>query len=229
MKFPPSILNEYFKKNSFFKGLISVWGDFGVGKTTFALQTSLNSLKESKKVIYIYSKPMFPSEKISRIVGDSFEILHDITFIRPDNFNDLRNIVFNLEFLILRTINKIKNPYKLIVIDSLTDLYRLELNKEKKEKNFNLNYNLNQILANLSFINNIYDIEILIVNEKTQIKEENQIKEIQSGGRVMGYWVSLDIKIERTAKLRERKFILTEHPSFERTEFKSELSEKGFK
>ncbi len=229
MKFPPSILNEYFKKNSFFKGLISVWGDFGVGKTTFALQTSLNSLKESKKVIYIYSKPMFPSEKISRIVGDSFEILHDITFIRPDNFNDLRNIVFNLEFLILRTINKIKNPYKLIVIDSLTDLYRLELNKEKKEKNFNLNYNLNQILANLSFINNIYDIEILIVNEKTQIKEENQIKEIQSGGRVMGYWVSLDIKIERTAKLRERKFILTEHPSFERTEFTSELSEKGFK
>lgn len=229
MKFPPSILSEYFKKNSFFKGLISVWGDFGVGKTTFALQTSLNSLKESKKVIYIYSKPMFPSEKISRIVGDSFEILHDITFIRPDNFNDLRNIVFNLEFLILRTINKIKNPYKLIVIDSLTDLYRLELNKEKKEKNFNLNYNLNQILANLSFINNIYDIEILIVNEKTQIKEENQIKEIQSGGRVMGYWVSLDIKIERTAKLRERKFILTEHPSFERTEFTSELSEKGFK
>jgi len=229
MKFPPSILNEYFKKNSFFKGLISVWGDFGVGKTTFALQTSLNSLKESKKVIYIYSKPMFPSEKISRIVGDSFEIPHDITFIRPDNFNDLRNIVFNLEFLILRTINKIKNPYKLIVIDSLTDLYRLELNKEKKEKNFNLNYNLNQILANLSFINNIYDIEILIVNEKTQIKEENQIKEIQSGGRVMGYWVSLDIKIERTAKLRERKFILTEHPSFERTEFTSELSEKGFK
>ena len=229
MKFPPSILNEYFKKNSFFKGLISVWGDFGVGKTTFALQTSLNSLKESKKVIYIYSKPMFPSEKISRIVGDSFEILHDITFIRPDNFNDLRNIVFNLEFLILRTINKIKNPYKLIVIDSLTDLYRLELNKEKKEKNFNLNYNLNQILANLSFINNIYDIEILIINEKTQIKEENQIKEIQSGGRVMGYWVSLDIKIERTAKLRERKFILTEHPSFERTEFTSELSEKGFK
>ena len=229
MKFPHSILNEYFKKNSFFKGLISVWGDFGVGKTTFALQTSLNSLKESKKVIYIYSKPMFPSEKISRIVGDSFEILHDITFIRPDNFNDLRNIVFNLEFLILRTINKIKNPYKLIVIDSLTDLYRLELNKEKKEKNFNLNYNLNQILANLSFINNIYDIEILIVNEKTQIKEENQIKEIQSGGRVMGYWVSLDIKIERTAKLRERKFILTEHPSFERTEFTSELSEKGFK
>ena len=53
MKFPPSILNEYFKKNSFFKGLISVWGDFGVGKTTFALQTSLNSLKESKKVIPI--------------------------------------------------------------------------------------------------------------------------------------------------------------------------------
>ena len=228
MKFPTPILNEYLKRNSFFKGIISVWGDFGVGKTTFALQTSLNTLKEFKKIIYIYSKPMFPSEKISRITGDSLEKLHDITFIRPDNFDDLHNIVFNLEFLILRTLNKIKTPYKLIVIDSLTDLYRLELDREKKEKNYNLNYNLNQILANLSFINNIYDIEILIVNEKTQKKEENQIKEIQSGGRVMGYWVSFDIKIERTEKLRERKFILTKHPNFERTEFTSELSEKGF-
>ena len=229
MKFPTSILNEYFKRNSFSKGIISVWGDFGVGKTTFALQTSLNILKEFKKIIYIYTKPMFPAEKISKLAADSLEMLNDITFIRPENFEDLHNVVFNLEFLILRTLNKIKNPYKLIIIDSLTDLYRLELNRTKKEKNYNLNYNLNQILASLSFINNVYDIEILIVNEKTQIKEENQIKEIQSGGKVMEYWVSFDIKIERTEKLRERKFILTNHSSSEHTEFTSKLSEKGFK
>ncbi|MHA1985061.1 MAG: AAA family ATPase [Promethearchaeota archaeon] len=228
MKFPTSTLNEYFKRNSTSKGIISVWGDFGVGKTTFALQTSLNTLKELKKIIYIYTKPIFPTEKIGKLAGDSSERLKDITFIRPENFEDLHNIVFNLEFLILRTLNKIEKPYKLIIIDSLTDLYRLELNRTKKEKNYNLNYNLNQILANLSFIKNAYDIEILVINEKTQIKEENQIKEIQSGGKVMEYWVSNDIKIERTEKLRERKFILTTHPSSEFTEFTSKLSENGF-
>lgn len=229
MKFPNSILNEYFKRIPFFKGIISIWGDFGVGKTTFAIQTSMNSIKNGNKIIYIYSKPIFPSEKINRIFKDSIEILDKITFIIPDNFNDLHNIVFNLEYLILRNLNdEANNHYKLIIIDSLTDLYRLELNREKKDKNYNLNYYLNQILANLSHINDSYNVNILIVNEKAQIRDNDQLTEIQSGGKVMEYWVSLDIKIERTEILKERKFTLTKHPEDKHISFMSKLTENGF-
>jgi len=228
MKFPNSILNEYFKRIPFFKGIISIWGDFGVGKTTFAIQTSMNSIKNGNKIIYIYSKPIFPSEKINRIFKDSIEILDKITFIIPDNFNDLHNIVFNLEYLILRNLNEANNYYNLIIIDSLTDLYRLELNREKKDKNYNLNYYLNQILANLSHINDSYNVNILIVNEKVQIRDNDQLTEIQSGGKVMEYWVSLDIKIERTEILKERKFTLTKHPEDKHITFMSKLTENGF-
>ena len=129
MIFPNSILNEYFKRLPFFKGIISVWGTFGVGKTTFAIQTSMNSIKNGNRIIYIYSKPVFPYEKINRIFRDSIEILDKITFIIPDSFNDLHNILFNLEYLILRNLNESNNHYNLIVIDSLTDLYLLELNR----------------------------------------------------------------------------------------------------
>ena len=228
MKFPISRLNDYFRRFPFFKGIISVWGDFGVGKTTFALQTSMNSIKNENSIIYIYSKPVIPHEIIKRIFQDSTEFLERITFIIPDNFEDLHDIVFNLEYLILRNLNETNNRITLIVIDSLTDLYRLELNREKRDKNYNLNYNLDHILATLSYINETYDINILIVNEKVQIRNKNQPKEIQSGGKVMEYWTALDIKIERTDILKKRKFFLTKHPEEKQINFMYELTENGF-
>ena len=228
MIFPTSPLKVYFKRNPFKKGIISVWGDFGVGKTTFALQTSHNTNKSGNKSIYVFTKPTFPYEKINRIMQESKEHLDQISFVKLENFNDLYNLVFNLEFLILRDINKKDNQYKLIVIDSLTDLYRLELNREKKDMNYNLNYRLNQILANLFYLNVSYNVDILVINEKVQTRENDQHKEIQSGGKVMEYWITLDIKIERTEILKEREIILINHSSGDHIKFLSNLTESGF-
>lgn len=228
MIFPTSPLKVYFKRNPFKKGIISVWGDFGVGKTTFALQTSHNTNKSGNKSIYVFTKPTFPYGKINRIMQESKEHLDQISFVKLENFNDLYNLVFNLEFLILRDINKKDNQYKLIVIDSLTDLYRLELNREKKDMNYNLNYRLNQILANLFYLNVSYNVDILVINEKVQTRENDQNKEIQSGGKVMEYWITLDIKIERTEILKEREIILINHSSGDHIKFLSNLTESGF-
>lgn len=228
MIFPIPTLNLYFKRNPFRAKIISVWGDFGVGKTTFALQTLYNTNKKGSESIYIFTKPTFPYERINRIMQESKEHLDHISFVRLENFNDLHNLVFNLEFLILKNSNTKENLYKLIVIDSLTDLYRLELNREKKDMNYNLNYRLNQILANLFYLNERYDVDILVVNEKVQIRENDQNIEIQSGGKVMEYWVTLDIKIERTEVLKEREFILTNHSDGDHIKFRSNLTENGF-
>lgn len=228
MLFPTSDLNKIFNTFSLHKGIISIWGDFGVGKTTFALQTTMSTIKNENKIIYLYSKPNFPAEKIRKISRGSIENLKNITFIQTESFDDLHNIVFNLEFLILKSHNIIKEKYNLIVIDSLTDLYRLALNKEKKEKNYNLNYMLNQILANLSHLNNSYNIDILIVNEKVGKLVNDQVIEIQSGGKVMEYWVSVNIKIERTEILRKRKFTISKHPEIQNMEFIYNLTNNGF-
>jgi len=228
MKFPTQKLNAYFKNTDPLKGIFSVWGDFGVGKTTFALQTAINSVKIGKQVVYIYTKPNFPYEKISMIQKDSFKILDKITFIQTTDFDELNSIVFNFEFLILQYLQESNINFNLIVIDSLTNLYRIELNKDKKEKNYNLNYQLDQILANLFYINETYDIEIMIINEISRKNFDDQIIEVQSGGKVMKYWVDFSIKITRTEKLNERKFILTKDPGIELNSFKSILTENGF-
>ena len=229
MIFPTTKLNEFFNSSELSKGIFSIFGDFGVGKTTLALQFAIDTAKLGK-VVFIYSKPNFPYEKIGKILReDSSDILNNLILISTQDFIGLNNIVLNLEFLILNYLNEQKAVLNLIVIDSITDLYRLELNREKKEKNVNLNYQLNQLLANLCYINDKYSINILIVNEISRRNYEDYTIEIQSGGKVMDYWVKYSLKINRTKKLNVRNLIITKHPEMKSFQFLSDLTEYGFK
>ncbi|MFX1258860.1 MAG: hypothetical protein ACFFAN_13460, partial [Promethearchaeota archaeon] len=87
---------------------------------------------------------------------------------------------------------------------------------------------LSQILANLAFLNNSYGIEVLVVNELSRKNQLDQTLEVQSGGKVVNYWIRYDIKIARTEKLNERTFILREKAENKIFEFISSLTERGF-
>lgn len=228
MKFPTLELNKWINSIKNLKGIFSVFGDFGVGKTTFALQTAINTAKIGKNIIYVYTKPNFPSEKIQLIKKDSKEILDNIIFVHITNFDELYRVIFNFEFLVLNFLNEKMTKLNFIIIDSITNLYNLELNKDNKKKNYNRNYQLNQILANLTYLNESYGIEILIVNEISRKTRENQIIEVQSGGKVMEFWVKYNLKINKTNKLNERKFIFNNILEKQSIEFNSNLREKGF-
>ncbi|MCK4480799.1 MAG: PhoH family protein [Candidatus Lokiarchaeota archaeon] len=228
MKFPTLELNKWFNSIKILKGIFSVFGDFGVGKTTFALQTAIDTAKIGKNVMFVYTKPNFPSEKIQLIKKDSKEILDNIIFVHITNFDELYRVIFNFEFLVLNFLNEKMTKLNFIIIDSITNLYNLELNKDNKKKNYNRNYQLNQILANLTYLNESYGIEILIVNEISRKTRENQIIEVQSGGKVMEFWVKYNLKINKTNKLNERKFIFNNILEKQSIEFNSNLREKGF-
>ncbi|MFW9999478.1 MAG: hypothetical protein ACFE9Q_03115 [Candidatus Hodarchaeota archaeon] len=228
MKFPILELNQFFDSIDLLQGIFSIWGDFGVGKTTLALQTAINTSEDNKKVIYIYTKPNLPYEKIIKLSKNPEDVLDGITIIKPTNFENLNKIIFNLEFLILNNLTNNEDKLKLIIIDSITDLYRLELNQEKKEKNYNLNYMLNQILANLAYLNETYNIQIIIVNEISRKISKGQLIEVQSGDKIMEFWVNYNIKIIRTKNLNQRKFILINTSKNCKSEFISDLKEIGF-
>ena len=228
MNFPFPKLNKILETDKSLKGIFSIWGDYGIGKTTLALQTAINSSNQGK-VIFIHSKPNFPYEKLRKILPENpSNILNNISFILSLNFADLITITKNLEFLILKQLMEDKTSFKLLIIDSVTDLYRLELNREKKEKNVSLNYQLNQILASLHYINETYSIEVLIVNEMSRKSRADKTEEIQSGGKVMDYWVLYSIKLDRTEQLNIREIFVTKHPKKFNLNFSSKLADRGF-
>ncbi len=209
MQFPLTKVNKFFKSNDAKEGITSLWGDFGVGKTTLSLQTANMYALNKKKVLYIYTKPNLPFKKIHDVFENNLDdVLENILFIHTTNFNDIFSFVFNLEFVVLNDLKTGDGKFNLIVIDSMTDLYRLELNREKKGKNFILNYKLNQLIANLVNLNQKYDIDILIINELSRRTQEGLTYEVESGSNVMRYWVKNSIKIERTEVANNRKFIL---------------------
>jgi len=209
MQFPLTKVSEFFKSTGAEEGITSLWGDFGVGKTTLSLQTAKKYATNEKKVLYLYTKPNLPLKKISTVFENNLEnVLDYILFIHTPNFDDIFNFIFNLEFDVLDDLKTKKGTFNLIIVDSLTDLYRLELNREKKGKNFILNYKLNQLLANLVNLKQKYEIELLIVNEISRRTQEGQTFDVESGGNVMHYWVINSIKIERTDVTNNRKFIL---------------------
>ncbi len=228
MRFPILELNQHFNSIEILPGIFSVFGDFGVGKTTFALQTAINSAKLGQEVIFVYTKPNVPSVKIQLLNKNSNKILDKILFIQTTRFSELYKIIFNFEFLFLNFLKENKKKFNIIIIDSITNLYRLELNMEKKERNYNLNYQLNHMLANLTFLNDTYGIEIMVVNEVSRKTHGDQITEVESGGKVMEFWTDKKLKISKTKKLNERKLsfaIISENYDLE---FFSNLRENGF-
>ena len=209
MQFPLTEVNEFFERTKAIRRFTSLWGNFGVGKTTLSIQTAKKYALNRKKVLYIYTKPNIPFKIINTVFENNLEdILENDSFIHTANFDDLFKFIFNLEFGVLNDLKTKNGAYNLIIIDSMTDLYRLELNRDKKGKNFILNYKLNQMLANLVSLKQKYKIDILIINETSRRTQEGQTYEVESGGNVMQYWVTNSIKIERTDIVNNRKFIL---------------------
>ena len=93
MKFPIPDLNTIFQiePQTSLEGIVSIFGDFGVGKTTFTLQKALHTASLGKGVIYIYSKPNFPYVKLISLAKGShiktyMKTLDNIILIFPKNF-----------------------------------------------------------------------------------------------------------------------------------------------
>jgi predicted ATP-dependent serine protease len=226
---PLKIFEDLLNLKKVNQGIISIWGDFGVGKTTLSLQILFQNSINDYKGIFIYSKPNYPVTQFNNIFGKQRQkIISNVLLIHCTDFDDLYYLIFNLEFYILQNAQNKEKQLKLILIDSITDLYRLKLNQEKKDRNFILNYKLNTILGNLTYLNEKYNVIIVIVNEISKKSINGEIIQVEAGGNVMDYWVRHSIKIEKTRKLNERKLITFNKLESLKNEFKLSIGVNGF-
>lgn len=230
MIFPLKELNNQIQSYDQKIGLVSVWGEIGVGKTTFSLQTALLNSSLANSVIYIYTKQNLPLKKLKTIIQkfDNNIVKDNFVIYRILNFSELFDFILELEQIIINLKNGREKANILVIIDSITNLYQMELRKNNKNKNVALNYQLNQILATLSHLNINYPVDVLIVNYLRRLKQENQTIELQSGGKVMDYWIDLSIKIDRHKKLNYRNFIISAHPEKNLIIYQSKLTKFGF-
>ncbi|MHA1728442.1 MAG: hypothetical protein ACTSWY_06885 [Promethearchaeota archaeon] len=235
MEFSPTNkeINRLIIEDDDTRGIISIWGGVGSGKTTMCFGAALSHLSQGKKVIYINTKSFFKLERFNqmKIAYPEFDIFNFLVY-NPKNFLQQVKIIMDLEFLILKEINMLgKTNIGLIILDTATTLRQLDMKLE--EYNRKNQMVMNSILATLDYLLDKYNIPVIITNRSIISFENSEDIPVErpSSARTMNYWVKLSIKIERTRKVGER-IVLLEKYAGTRSKLKKitvTLTDRGFK
>lgn len=179
--------------------ITNIYGPAGSGKTNIILLTTLNCIKNDKKVIYIDTDGSFSLDRFEQLGGDE-ELLKKIIFIEPDTWEDQHSKIKNLKKIID------KESIGLISIDSMVTLYRLELDKE----NFQVvNKQLATQYSILSRIAREYKIPVLVTNQVYSRGEEIEITSRSIGH----YWSKSLVELKKTGKANCRLAMIRKHRS----------------
>lgn len=206
-------------------------GPPGSGKTNFALLTACSQAKKQNKVLFIDTEGGFSVERIKQIVGDNYkEYLGNIILYQPTSFEEQKK-------LFLKLLEQIKKwNIKLIIIDSIAMLYRLELGDAIQSKEDSKIKDVNREVANqmkiLAEISRKQKIPILISNQvySAFLSEEEWRKGAERqtnivGGDLFKYWSKciIELKLDKG----KRKAVLIKHRSLPEKEFGFEIKNDG--
>ena len=102
-----------------------IFGEAGTGKTTVALQFVNTACRLGVRTVFINSESSSPIERLEQITCKCFDEIEDkVRVIAPKSFNEQAGVIDDLELYALENT-------KLIVIDTLTRLYRIILENRK--------------------------------------------------------------------------------------------------
>ncbi|BFI73097.1 DNA repair and recombination protein RadB [Nanoarchaeota archaeon] len=186
--------------------ITTFYGPSASGKTNIAIISSYNIARLNKKVIYIDTEGGFSFDRLKQIAKEEFEnVLKNILMYKPVNFSEQRKSVY-------LTYDYIKNNYKdvgLIVVDSISMLYRLERGDEDVNE---VNIELARQLQIFSEITRKYNIPVLVTNQVYSLFDEKDKIGIV-GGDLIRYWSKCLIELRildngiREAILRKHRYL----------------------
>jgi DNA repair protein RadB len=134
----------------------TIYGPSGSGKTNLCLIAAIETVNSGKKVIFVDTEGGIAVERIKQLHQDYGAVLPNLLFFNPVNFSE-QNLFFDkLKDLVTEQIG-------LIVVDSISMLYRLELGKS--EEVYDVNASLGRQLACLVEIARRKNIPVLITNQ----------------------------------------------------------------
>jgi RecA/RadA recombinase len=104
----------------------------------------------------------------------------------------------------------ITKKFGLIVVDTITSLYRVELGSPKET--FALNRELNRLVAFLAQITKTRKMAVLITSQvRSVFLEERSIME-PVATRVLKFWSDVVLNLKQTGQTRVIKVLLEKHP-----------------
>jgi len=158
-----------------------VYGEAETGKTSLAIQCAVNTTRLGYKVIFIDSDGSFSTRRLAQIAGrDLNEVAPKITLVQPTTFQEQELAIDRLDQYLTPQVG-------LVVVDTVTSLYRAEFERSK-EKTFRMNRELGRQLAILAQIVKTRKIAALITGQVRNVFLEGFVSTEPVGTRVLKFW-----------------------------------------
>ena len=186
--------------------ITAIYGPSSSGKTNIAIISTINIVLSGKHAIYVDTEGGLSFERIKQISKENFDrVLKGIYLFQPVNFQEQKRDIYK----IYKYVKERKEEVGIIVIDSISMLYRLERgDQEVREVNIELARQL-QILAEIA---RRFKIPILVTNQVYSPFDERDRVEIV-GGDLIKYWSKCLIELKvikegvRMAILRKHRYL----------------------
>jgi RecA/RadA recombinase len=182
-------------KGGFLEGSMAlVYGEAETGKTTLAIQCAVNCAIMGYKTIFVDCDGTFFGARMEHVAGNDFDDLGPrIILMKPEDFERQTFIIDRLDDYISKTIG-------LIVVDTITGLYREKFG-DGVEKTFILNRELNRQMASLAEITKTRKVVSLITSQVRSVFYGQQNELVQPvATRVLKFWADTVISLRPTAR-----------------------------
>jgi len=209
-----------------------LYGPYASGKSNFVILAACHNAKKGKKIIFIDTEGSFSLDRVKQITGGIPEIvLKNIVILKPTNFKEQKEA-----FLKLHKEIKSKN-IGLIIVDSITMFYRLELAEARKlgtDEIRNVNNDLAKQMNALYEIARKQEIPVLITSQVYSefLSQEDWLAGKQAGVNVVGgdllkYYCKCIIELQN--KNGKKKAIIKKHRSMPEKELNFEIINEGIR
>jgi DNA repair protein RadB len=167
-----------------------VYGEAATGKTTLCLTAALNHLGEHRaaNVYIVDSDNKLNVGRLTQLAQPrGLGLLRRLHLHIPRSFAEQEETLENLPTL---------DPLDLVVLDSVTGLYRSEVSDE--EQTYRANKELNRQLGYITEMARSRGATFILTGQVRSILDTQQVEPVAP--RLLGYWGSLVLKLEKTPR-----------------------------
>lgn len=211
---------NYFLSGGYEAGIVTtIYGPSGSGKTNLSLLAAVRMAETGKKVLIIDTEGGIAVERISQMLQNSFDradVLSRILFFQPLNFKDQELVFERFKDIDWEDVG-------MVVVDSISMLYRLELGKA--DAIFETNSSLGRQIAAAVELARRRQIPVIMTNQVySDFGKKDAVKMV--GGDLLKYGSKCLIELQKGEGVRA--LLLRKHRSLQREkEFVFRIVEGG--
>lgn len=181
-----------------------VYGEAETGKTSLAIQCAVNATRLGCKAIFIDCDGTFSPRRLAQIaVHDLNESAQQISLIQPQTFQEQALAIDRLDGYLTPQVG-------LIVVDTVTSLYRVEVD-ELKEKTFKLNRELGRQLACLAEVAKMRKVAVLLTSQVRNVFLEDLVTVEPVATRVVRFWSDTVLNLKPADHRNTLRVVLEKH------------------